>query len=462
VGLLIGAGAIYGLAGSLGLASTTTTTAGGGTKTVTVAQTVTSTAAGAACSTCLAGINGTMLLGAAQAAGNLSGTLTIGDLTDLTGGLSGEGKAVQSTTGFAISDINKWLATTPLKGKVTFTQNLQDYALDNTKAATIMNSFLTQGIRVVVGPLNSGTAGSLIPFANSNHFVMISESSTNPNIAIAGDYLFRTPPSDDIQGKADSAEFVQSGVQDVVIVYRNDGYGAGLANSTGAEFKAAGGHVEASIPFDTTTSNFVPILGTINDAYNAAVGKYGATHVGLYFVTFNEFANLATQAASNYPALLKSPLPWFGTDGQGNEAPIVNSTYAATVVQTRLAASFPGFTSSKLTDSVCSRLFAAISVLCDGYSTGAYDDMWIAALSLLYCHGQNGVCIQAVLPAVAAGFAGASGVTILNTAGDRLFASYVFFCIAPSGGSGAKWIVCGTWDQASNKIVWSTKPQGIP
>src|SRR2546426_9478561 len=86
VGLLIGAGAIYGLAGSLGLASTTTTTAGGGTKTVTVAETVTSTAAGggtktvtvaetvtstatgAACVTCLGGINGTMLLGAAQAA----------------------------------------------------------------------------------------------------------------------------------------------------------------------------------------------------------------------------------------------------------------------------------------------------------------------------------------------------------------------------------------------------------
>src|SRR5207245_5887206 len=106
VGLLIGAGAIYGLAGSLGLASTTTTTAGGGTKTVTVAETVTSTATGAACVTCLGGINGTMLLGAAQAAGNLSGTLTIGQLDDLTDGLSGVGKAIQQTTGFAIKDIN--------------------------------------------------------------------------------------------------------------------------------------------------------------------------------------------------------------------------------------------------------------------------------------------------------------------------------------------------------------------
>ena len=432
-----------------------TTTVGG--------TTVTTTAQGASCPQCLGGINETLLQGAVQAglAYSLSGNFVIGNLVDLTSDLAGEGKEVQATTAFAITDINAWLATTPLK--VTFSQNLQDYALDNTKASTDVNSYYSSGIRITVGPLNSGAAKALLPFANTNHFVLLSESSTATYDAIPADYLFRTPPADSFQGQADSAEFVQSGVKDVVIVYRNDDYGAGLANSTAANFKAAGGAVEASIPYDITTSNFVPILATVNDAYNSAVTKYGAAHVGLYFVSFNEWGELATQASSNYPALLASPLPWFGTDGEGNEAPLVNSTFAAATSQSRLVASFPGFVASPLTNSVCVRQLTATNILCDGYSTGAYDDMWIAALSILFCGGQDGVCMQKVLPVVAAGLSGASGVPILNAAGDRLFAAYVFFCIVPGASSGtAKWIVCGTWDQVSNAVIWSAKPQGIP
>jgi hypothetical protein len=75
---------------------------------------VTQTGSAAACVTCLGGINDTILIGAAQAAGNLTGTFTIGDLQDLTDGLAGQGLDGQATTGFAISDINAWIQTTPL------------------------------------------------------------------------------------------------------------------------------------------------------------------------------------------------------------------------------------------------------------------------------------------------------------------------------------------------------------
>ena len=473
VGIILGSVAVYGL-GLSSTSSTVTKTGAGSTVTVggnTLTQTVTTTAQGASCGQCLLGLNETLLQGSVQAAGNLSGTMTIGVLDDLTSQLAGEGVTVQATTGFAIHDINAWLQSTRLAGKVTFQTNLQDYALDNTKATNIMNSFLAAGIHVVVGPLNSGTAGALLPLADSNHMVMISPSSTNPAISYSGDYLYRTPPADSFQAQADSAEFIQSGVQAVITVYRNDGYGQGLANATDTVFTAAGGHVVTAIPYDTTTSNFQTLLATINDAYNTAKGTYGAQHVALYFISFNEFGQIATQAESAYGSdsgsFFNSPLPWFGTDGEGNEAPIVNSTYASAVVTTRLAASFPGFSQSALTTSVCARELAAISVLCDGYAIGAYDDTWLAALAILYCgpfsHGQDGVCMRDVLPAISAGFPGASGVPILNTGGDRLYASYVFFCIVPGSTAGtAKWIVCGTWDQASNKVIWSAKPSGIP
>jgi len=460
-----------------GPAATTTTVTGPGGATVTVTgpggatTTITAESTESACVTCLGGINNTILIGAAQAAGNVTGTFTIGDLQDLTDGLAGQGLDGQATTGFAISDINAWIQTTPLAGKVTFKQNLQDYKEDNVLTSTIMNTYLSQGIHVVVGPLNSGAAIAQLPFANSHQIVMISPSSTSPLASIPGDYLFRTPPSDAAQGQVDAAEFKQSGVQDVVIVYRNDDYGLGLANSTATNFEALGGHVEAQIPYDITISNFVSILGSVNDAYNSAVSKYGASHVALYFISFDEFGQIATQTQANYPALLQTPLPWFGTDGEGDEAPIVNSTYASASAATRLAASFPGFVGNPLAQSVCARQLATRGTLCSGYTVGDYDDMWLAALAILYCVPsshytavQNGQCMQQVLPAISAGFSGATGVTLLNTAGDRLFASYQFFCIVPGSTTGsATWINCGYWTQSNpTVIVWTTKPQGIP
>ena len=472
LGIIIGAGVIYGS----GITSSTTTstiattvTGSGSTSTVTSTVTATGTAA-APCFSCLGGINNTMLIGAAQAAGNLTGTFTIGNLQDLTSSLAGQGHDDVVTAGFAISDINAWIQTTSLKGKVTFQQSLQDYKQDTPTTLSIMNSFLTQGTHITVGPLNSGTALAVLPFANSHQIVMISPSSTSPLASIPGDYLYRTPPSDVFQGGADAHEFVQSGVKDVVILYRNEAYGSALANSTASNFEAIGGHVTAQIPYDISTSNYVPVLGQLDSAYKSAVTTYGASHVGIYIISFDEFAEIAVQASTNYPDLLQSPLPWFGVDGQGNESPLVNSTYASVDAQTRLVASYPGFSNSPLTQNVCARQFAARSTLCTGYTLGTYDDLWLAALAILYCAPQshytatqNGPCMQTVLPSIAAGFFGSTGVTLLNTAGDRLYGSYEFFCIVPGSTAGsAKWIVCGTYDAGSQTVSWITKPQGIP
>jgi branched-chain amino acid transport system substrate-binding protein len=472
IGIIIGAGAIYGLGITSATPSTTTVSGVGTTQTQTVSTTIISTVSGSAaapCYTCLGGVNNSMLIGAAQAAGNLSGTFTIGDLQDLTSTLSGQGHDDVVTSGFAIADINAWIQTTALAGKVTFAQSLQDYKQDTPTTLNILNSYLTQGIYITVGPLNSATALAVLPYADSNHIVMISPSSTSPLASIPGDYLFRTPPSDNFQGPADAQELWQSGATRAVIVYRNEAYGVGLADATNSSFTALGGKA-VLIPYDTSTSNYVPVLGQVDSAYKSYVSAVGAAHVAIYVVAFDEFGQIAIQASQNYPDLLQSTLPWFGTDGEGDEAPLVNTTYASVDVQTRLSASFAGFQGSPLSASVCARQLAARSTLCSGYTTGTYDDIWLAALAILYCAPQthykavqDGPCMQTVLPSIAAGFFGATGTTVLNTAGDRLLASYEFFCIVPGTTSGtAKWIVCGTWNSATNTVVWITKPQGVP
>ena len=126
-----------------------------------------------------------------------------------------------------------------------------------------MNTFQSDGIAVTVGPLNSGSAQAILSLADSDQIVMISPSSTSAALAIPNDYLFRTAPTDVVQGMADAAMMWQNGVRYLIQVYRQDTYGSGLANFTAADFKALGGTIVDSIPYDTTTTNFAPTLATL-------------------------------------------------------------------------------------------------------------------------------------------------------------------------------------------------------
>ena len=146
--------------------------------------------------------------------------VNIGLLNDFTDGLSSIGIRINASANQATTDINNWVQTTAWAGKVSFHVVALDYALDATKAQTDMNTFKSQGISVVVGPLNSGAAGALLQFANSNQIVLISPSSTSPALAIPNDYLFRTAPTDVHQGAADARMAFQSGAKALIIVYR--------------------------------------------------------------------------------------------------------------------------------------------------------------------------------------------------------------------------------------------------
>src|SRR5438128_543642 len=110
-------------------------------------------------------------------------TLTIGELLDLSSDLSDQGTKAKDSSGFAITDVNNFLASNGCN--LRFTNAISDYKLDNPTALSNLQSFAASGVQVVVGPLNSGTAQYILSYANSNHIVLISPSSTSPALAIS-------------------------------------------------------------------------------------------------------------------------------------------------------------------------------------------------------------------------------------------------------------------------------------
>jgi len=444
VGLIVGAGIGYALNSTSKTTTSTTTVTTGGSGGSTV------TAPGTTVTTTVSGSGG---------GGGLSGTVNIGVLTDLTDGLSGIGIKINFTSHQAVRDINAYLQNTSFAGKVNFNVVVEDYALDNQKAQSALATFKSDGIVVTTGPLNSGTAQAILNTAASDQIVMISPSSTSAALAIPNDYLFRTAPTDVVQGKADATMMYASGVKYLIQVYRQDTYGSGLANYTKANFQANGGTVVDSIPYDTTTSNFAPTLATMNTDWSKAVSMAGGKNdsVAIQLIAFDEGATLIQQASTSYPSLLKTSQPWYGTDGIQGEAVFTNSTVGSIMLQARLPSTVFGFTNSTKTQAVCAEMVKALNQNCDPYAIGAYDDVWLAALSLLACNQNSGACVQKVLPSVADNYYGISGWTLLNGNGDRAASDYLIYCVTGTP-TNLAWTVCGSWSFLGNSITWTNKP----
>jgi branched-chain amino acid transport system substrate-binding protein len=441
VGLLIGAGVVYVAAPSLGIGSSAT-----GTTTVTT----TITASGA------------------KASGLCNGqTVTIGALNDLSGSLSAQGKGDLAAEQLAIQDVN---AFTQKSGcSLTFALDNQDYKLDTPTALSELTAMSAAGIQVVVGPLNSGAAAGILSYADSNHIVLISPSSTSQALAIPNDYLFRTAPSDAAQGQADAKELLASGAKAVIIVNRDDTYGDGLANATQSWLKVDDPSIVIGGPtkYDTTTTDFTSIISTMSSEYTSLSSQVGAANVAIYIVAFQEYGSILSQVNTQAPSLLSTTLPWFGMDGIAQNTDLSNSSTSVASLAAKVgvySTLFGVLSNSSAAQAFYTRIAgtqAGAAILGGGayYTFEGYDDVWLAALSILDSGQNSGTAIQAVFPSVAGQFSGLTGLEALNAAGDRaLFvgSGYQIWKVVPNGASSWEWILAGQWADATNAVTWTT------
>ena len=442
VGLLIGAGIVYVAAPSLGLSGSSATNTSYITTTVTTAN--------------------------AQASGLCNGqTVTIGALNDLSGGLSAQGKGDLAAEQLAIQDVN---AYTKQSGcDLTFALNNQDYKLDTPTALSELQAFHASGIQVVVGPLSSGATAGILSYADQNHIVLISPSSTSLALAIPNDYLYRTAPNDGAQGQADAKELLAAGAKAVIVVNRDDTYGDGLANSTVTWLKLDNPNIVIGGPtkYDPSTSDFTSIISTMSSEYSQLSSQVGAANVAIYIVAFQEYGSILSQTQTQAPSLLTTTLPWFGMDGIAQNSDLSNSTSSVASIAAKVGVYSTLF--GVLSNNTKAQAFyqriagtsAGAAILGGGafYTFEGYDDVWLAALSVISAGANSGTQIQAIFPTVSANFYGLTGAETLTAAGDRaLFAGsgYQIWKVVSNGASSWEWILAGQWDYASNSVSWTS------
>ncbi len=182
--------------------------------------------------------------------------LTVGALLPMTGDLQAYGQTSRNGVELAQTEINSdgGVLGSDLAVKVGDTQTKPQAGIDAAKKLISV-----EGVSGIVGALSSGVSIPVAKSVSSKEGVpQISSASTSPEITGLddNDFMFRTVPSDAFQGRALGEIVAEDGLTNVSILYVNNDYGEGLANSFTEAFESQGGTVDQSLGYEKGNASY--------------------------------------------------------------------------------------------------------------------------------------------------------------------------------------------------------------
>jgi len=384
--------------------------------------------------------------------GGLSGEVELGALLSLSGDLAHFGENEQAAAEFAVSEVNALL--TSMEADWTLKLVPEDTQTDPDIALEKLESLAARGIQLILGPLSSGEVRAIKGFADANKILVVSQSSTAPDLAIADDYIYRFCPTDKLgQGPALARMMHDDGITHVIPVARNDAWGIGLKDATETRFEDLGGTFLTGIDYDPEATEFTSEASVLAGLVEDAISAHGAENVAVLHISFEEAVPFMT-ACIDHAAL--SQVIWYGSDGTATSGAILADTNVRDFV---LKVAYPcTIFSPAPTGEKFERVRQnGISVLGrepESYSYSVYDIVWAYALSLLAVNEYNAEAIRVVLPTITENIFGASGSIILDKAGDRTAGDYNVWMITEVSVGNYDWKVVARYVLTSDEVQW--------
>ena len=119
------------------------------------------------------------------------------------------------------------------------------------------------GIRIILGTSCSGAMLGAAPLAEADGVVLFSGLASNPDIANAGDYIFRTQISDVEVGIGTGNLLWADGVRRLATITESTDYAEGVRRTTAEQFEQLGGQIVASERFASDITDFRTQLSKI-------------------------------------------------------------------------------------------------------------------------------------------------------------------------------------------------------
>lgn len=370
-------------------------------------------------------------------------TIKIGGLFSLTGNWSSLGIPSQEAMKLALIDINQDLEE---KGSnIRFSTVVYDTELDTSMVKNLITrAFTTQNVKYIIGPQSSAEVGAILPYANANNILVVSQGSTASSLAIPNDAVFRLCPGDAVEGRAMAQTMYAQGKQAIITLSRDDAGNRGLQQSVGTAFTALGGQVTAINPYSTIGNDYTNVLAQLRTLIQQYTATYGANQVGVYLASFDECKDIFQSAISDP---IFSSVNWYGGDGIVLSSVLLTSTAAAQFAATTnfFAPNFglPLTPNPKLA-YIQNTIRTNTGYEPDAYTFAVYDAMWLIANTVASYSGvtSNFNKLKTDFAIEANQYYGITGPTILNSNGDRDSGSFDYFGVVNENGV-YKWKLVG-------------------
>ena len=112
------------------------------------------------------------------------------------------------------------------------------------------------GVKIILGTSCSGAMLGAAPLAEAEGVVMFSGLATNPDIAEAGDFIFRTAMNDAQLGIDTGNVLWSDGVRKLATINESTDYAEGVRRASVAQFEKRGGEVVAAEQYASDTTDF--------------------------------------------------------------------------------------------------------------------------------------------------------------------------------------------------------------
>lgn len=264
----------------------------------------------------------------------------------------------------------------------------------------------SEDIKLFIGGSWSDMAQASLDYVNNNNMLMVSDSSTYPEVAIAGDNLYRFCTTDFSQAKALGDIVYDFGIEyvavadDELLEWSNIYYEAFKE-----KYEANGGEI-----IGRTLSN-----EEIEPVVSEAISLHGERKVGSVVLVW--MSGHVIQMVQDYPGL--SSVYWFGMGELGRNQGIIDEA-GGFQTQIRLFSPEGSASGSGRWKEFEGKYLDIMGDTPTYYEGTAYDAAWCIALTILETGSIEVEVVKEVLPMVSARYYGVTGWCKLNEDGDRV------------------------------------------
>jgi len=378
----------------------------------------------------------------------LSGeTVQIGYIASSTAGLETAQPHIEQ---MMVPDYNEY--TAKLGYDVEFDYLIDDATGQDAVHLEKVQGFKSIGVNIFIGGGWSSQAASALGYCNDNDMLMWSASSTSPTLMIADDNLLRMCPTDLVQAPAIARMLESHGIKALVIIQRGDAWADGIYNILAPEWEANGGVILEKIRYAAEVQEFSSYLQQAETVITNAIATYGAEHVGIDIISFQE-ATTMLQQAEDYPNVYSTV--WFGSDGTAL-TPQIEDDAPEQAAHVKLYSTLAAPAESEKYMNLAERYDALLSMPYGYYTACTYDIGWVLLETILESQSTDAlVNLELQAPTCFNSF-GASGWNRLNEDGDRYAANYQIWAYRLDDAGAGEEFVAGLYDMVTDSVTWYT------